>query len=452
LHPLTPLLRGARMLALAVAAISWQGYAQLGFTHWLELVIAILVVMLAISAVSWYVTGYEIMSRELRVSEGLLWRRTRAIPLERLQAVDIVRPLLARLTGLAELRLEVVGAGKAEAPLAFLRLSEATALRERLLALAGGAPSTAAPTPAEPEAIAPTERLLHTVDNRRVLLGQLLTPHAWTVPIALLVTVVPYARERHWTFVAAGSLLTAFIGVVQVPVRRILDDWNFRIGADAAGLRLHHGLLDTRNQTVPPRRVQAIGITRPLLWRIPGWLHVRIDVAGYGQHDRQAGMRAGVLLPVAEPATARAVVHEVLGVDVDAVALYAAPARARWLAPLRQPYLCAGLTDEVVASTDGLLTRRLVVAPLARIQSVRVVQGPVQRLLRLADVHVDTAAGALHVVAPHRDVRDAYALADTLSVASRAARSRGVPHQRSTQPTTANVTPTYAQPTNTSMR
>ena len=43
-----------------------------------------------------YNTGYHVVGRELRVYEGLLWRRTRAIPLERLQAVEVVRPLPAR--------------------------------------------------------------------------------------------------------------------------------------------------------------------------------------------------------------------------------------------------------------------------------------------------------------------------------------------------------------------
>ena len=90
-----------------------------------------------LAVVSWYNTGYHIVGRELRIHEGLLWRRTRAIPLERLQAVEVVRPLLAQLTGLAELRLEVVGGGKTEAPLAYLTVAEAAPLRDRLLALAG---------------------------------------------------------------------------------------------------------------------------------------------------------------------------------------------------------------------------------------------------------------------------------------------------------------------------
>jgi putative membrane protein len=266
------------------------------------------------------------------------------------------------------------------------------------------------------------ERLVHAVDNRQVLLGQLLTPHAWTLPVFLVLTVVPFAQERHWSFVAVGSLLTAVVSVVQVPARRVLDEWHFRIGADPTGLRLHHGLLDTRNQTVPPQRVQAIEVVWPLLWRLAGWLRARIDVAGYGQHDRGAGIRAGILLPVADAETTRRVVGEVLGVDLAALPLAPAPPRARWLAPLRWPRLGFGATDTVVAASDGWPSRRLVVVPLSRIQSVRVVQGPLERLLRLATVHVDIA-GALHAVGEHRDSEEAYRLADALAAASRAARA-----------------------------
>ena len=57
------------------------------------------------------------------------------------------------------------------------------------------------------------------------------------------------------------------------------------------------------------------------------------------------------------------------------------------------------------------------VVPLARVQSVRVVQGPLQRALGLATVHVDTAGG-LHAVGRHRATADACALAALLSGAA----------------------------------
>jgi putative membrane protein len=70
----------------------------------------------------------------------------------------------------------------------------------------------------------------------------------------------------------------------------------------------------------------------------------------------------------------------------------------------------------------GVLTRNLVLVPYARIQSVRVVRGPVQRLLRLATVHLDTAGGS-GAAAEDRDVLEAWELAAELAARARVARS-----------------------------
>ena len=72
------------------------------------------------------------------------------------------------------------------------------------------------------------------------------------------------------------------------PVRRVLDDWDFRLARDAAALRVRQGLLETRSQTVPLHRVQGVRVTWPLLWRSVGWARARIDVAGYARPRRGA--------------------------------------------------------------------------------------------------------------------------------------------------------------------
>jgi putative membrane protein len=429
LHPLSPLLRGVKLVAVVVAAISVQGFAQLGLFRWLGMVVIVAVGVVAVSAISWLVTGYHVLGRELRVYEGLLYRRTRAIPLERLQAVEVVRPLLARLAGLAELRLEVVGGAKTEAPLAYLTVADAVALRKRLVALSGagrapaaavgdeaGAPPEAAPAPAPP-----AERHLHTVDNRDVLVSQLLTPQVLFLPVGLFFLVVQFWFGGAWSLVALLGLLTAIIGTVGQPVRRILADWNFRLAVDPAGLRVRHGLTETRSQIVPLHRVQAVAATWPLLWRGMRWLRCRLDVAGYSSSE-QDGRSADRLLPVGDLATARRLLAEVLPVDLTALPLVGPPARARWVAPWRQPILGAGLTEHVFTTRDGRLTREVVVVPYARIQSVRIVQGPLQRQLGLATVHADTA-GSVRAAAHHRDLAEARALAAELTARARAARA-----------------------------
>ncbi|MEV0005929.1 PH domain-containing protein [Micromonospora sp. NPDC050980] len=429
LHPLSPALHGAKSLVVVIAGLSWSTLNRVGF-GWFAVLVAVFVLgATVLSVVSWWNTGYHVVGRELRVHEGLLWRRTRAIPLERLQAVEVVRPLLAQLTGLAELRLEVVGGGKTEAPLAYLGVAEAAALRQRLLAVAGRAPGpapvAAAGVPAQP---APTGRRLHAVRNQDLLVSQLLTPQAFLLPFGVAFVVAQFLSEGSWSFVAVASTLTAMFGVVLQPIRRVLDDWSFRLDADGDTLRVHNGLLETRVQTVPLHRVQTVGVTWPLLWRVKGWLRLRLEVAGYSAGEPDDRNRPDRLLPVGDAGTGGRVVTEVLpGVRLDALPGTPPPARARWLRPLSRRVVGAGLDERVFVARSGLLTRRLTLVPYARIQSVRVTQGPAQRRLRLATVHADTAGGA-GAAAVDRDLHDAWELAAELTARARAAR-RADPHR-----------------------
>ncbi|MFF5173867.1 PH domain-containing protein [Micromonospora sp. NPDC000089] len=456
LHPLSPVLHGAKSLVVVIAGLSWSTLSRVGF-GWFAALVAVLALGATILAViSWWNTGYHVVGRELRMHEGLLWRRTRAIPLERLQAVEVVRPLLAQLTGLAELRLEVVGGGKTEAPLAYLSVADAAVLRGRLLAVAGRTPGrtpgrtapqdgaagaaeagpgeggaawadrTGVPGPLVPAATTePVGVPLHAVRNPDLLVSQLLTPQAFLLPVGLAFVVVQFLSEGSWSFIAVASTLTAMAGIVLQPVRRVLDDWDFRLAREENRLRIRNGLLETRVQTVPLDRVQAVGVTWPLLWRVRGWLRLRLEVAGYSAAEPDDRNRPDRLLPVGDLPTGERIVAEVLpGVRLGALSLTPPPARARWLRPLAARKLGAGLHERVFAVRSGLLTRQLALVPYARIQSVRVVQGPAQRRLRLATVHADTAGGA-GAAAQDRDLAEAWALAAELSARAHAARLTG---------------------------
>lgn len=429
LHPLSPLLHGAKSLIAIVVALSWQTLYRVGLGWFIVIVVLFTLGTVVLSVVSWRFTGYHIVGRELRIYEGLLWRRTRAIPLERLQAVEVVRPFMARLTGLAELRLEVVGGGKTEAPLAYVRVAEAVTLRDRLLHLAGPAATVAAPAgapigpaPARPIATAPPGQPLHAVTNQDLLLSQLLTPLTFSIPFGLVFLLAQFLGEGSTSFIAVASTITALAGILFQPVRRVIDDWNFRLVGDGTALRIRRGLVETRTQVVPLNRLQAVTATWPLLWRLAGWLRLHTTVAGYAGREQMSPEQ--VLMPVGDLATARRIIAAALpGVDLTAVPLTPPPQRARWLRPLAQPVLGAGLSERVFAIRHGLLVRRLVIVPYARIQSVRVVQGPLQRLLNLATVHVDVAGQG--ATAHHRAVDEAWALVAELATRARLARSTG---------------------------
>ncbi|BCJ50877.1 hypothetical protein Asp14428_23520 [Actinoplanes sp. NBRC 14428] len=423
LHPLSPLLNGAKSIAVIVAALSWQTLSQVGLERFALVVGVLAVAVVIFSVVGWLNTGYHVVGRELRIQDGLLWRRNRAIPLDRLQAVELRRPLLAQLTGLAELRLEVVGGSKTEAPLAYLTVREAAALRERLLALAGRTPGSD-PAAAGPAAAAPAlERPLFRVSNRDLLISQLLTPQAFLLPIGVAFVVMQFVLEGSWTFVGIASTVTAMAGVVLQPARRVLQDWDFRLARDPDGrLAVRYGLVETRSQIVPLHRVQSIGVTWPLLWRVQRWLHLRLDIAGYAGPQSGDGKRSDRLLPVGAFEAGRLLVWEVLpGVDLATLATVPPPSRARWLHPFTFRTMGIGMTPEVFVARSGLLTREMTLLPYARLQSVRVIQGPIQRLLGLASVYADTAGGRSGI-AEDRDLHEAWWLAEQLSGRARAAR------------------------------
>jgi putative membrane protein len=433
LHPLSPLLRGGRLAVLAVAALSWRGLDDLGVKRWLFAVGAIGVLTLIASAVHWAFTGYHLVGRELRVYEGLLWRRTRAIPLERLQSVELVRPLLARLTGLAELRLEVVGAHRTEAPLAFLRVQEAADLRTRLLAVRTAAlaqsPLAQSPLAQSPLAQSPPglsdpripgasrapQQVVVAVGNRDLVVSQLLRPHWWLIPVAILAPVFFLVTGRDLSLITVASTVTATIGAALPPVRAIMSDWQFTASVEPDGLRLHRGLTETRTQTVPPGRIQAVTVIWPLLWRGSSWVRAVMDIAGVPTRREQTDERAR-LLPVGTIDDAQRMLGVALpGFWLRSVVVAPVPVRAYLLGPVRAAGLGYQLNTTVFATRSGVLTRELRLVPYARIQSVRIRQGPLQRLLRLASVHVDCAGEGVHAVAPHRDAREARALATALA-------------------------------------
>jgi putative membrane protein len=418
LHPLSPFLHSIRQLVILVGIISWQGFAQLGFARFLGVVAIILIGAIIISVISWRFTGYEVVGRELRIHEGLLSRRTRAIPLERLQSAEVVRPLMAQLSGLAELRLEVVGGGKAEAPLAYLTVADAQDLRTHILELAAG---TTAQTKPEPE----PERVLYEVRDEDLILSQALAPEILFVPVAAAVVVIQFVTGGSFGFIAIASTITALIGIIVRPLRRLTRDWRCTVTMVGDRLHVRRGLTETRSQVVPQRRVQAVNVAWPLLWRPKRWVRVTLDIAAQGTRGADPeDSTATTLLPVASVYQARSIVPLcVPGADILNLPLSGVPDRAMWVAPIARTVLAAGAADHAFATVDGVLTRRLRLVPYARIQSVRVRQGWLQQRLRLASVFVDIAGGGPAAVAAERDVAEAYALARELTARAQAARS-----------------------------
>ncbi len=419
LHPVTPLRRAWAPVAVLVGwAVHDPDQAQrqltrLTTTH-LLIGLALLIPAAALYGfLTWWFTHYAVTDTELRIRTGLLFRRTAHIRLERIQAIDVTQPLLARVAGVAKLKLDVIGTGKKD-ELAFLGADQARALRAELLARAAGF----APETAHEVGEAPARQLLR-VPPGVLAVSLLLTGATWGTLLAAAVvpTLLWLATHNLWTVLATALPLVGAAGASSAG--RFVGEYDWTVAESPDGLRIDHGLLDRAHETVPPGRVQTVRLVEPLLWRRRRWVRVELDVAGSSN---------SVLLPVAPREIAESVVARVLpGVSVPpGPELTRPPRRAARCRPLWWRGHGLAVTDAVFAARYGLLRRSLALVPHAKVQSVRLTQGPWRRALRLADVHVDTGANKT-VTARLRDADEAAELLRSQAERSRTGRRDAPP-------------------------
>jgi putative membrane protein len=412
LHPLSPLVRVGRAVVplLVVVFIPFGGRNQQ--SPWWHVAVVGLFVLGGV--VSWLVTRWRVEDGSLRVESGLFRRDSQRMPLARVQAVDIVRPGLARMLGLAEVRLRTAGDSGDAGRLAYLRLAEAERVRAQLLAIAHGVSADAPAPPEWPLYVQRGDRLVGSVALSR--------PFGVLVLFAAAVVVLEFLAPA-----VAGSVLGAsfayVLAVATVVWRRFNAGFGLRVAEAADGLRLRAGALETRAETIPRGRVQALVRTEPLFWRPAGWVRQQIDVAGQAKsrEERQAGTRQLRDVVPAGTAVEADLLLERLLPDRPAE-LVPPPARARWKSPLRYHWLRLGWNDVAIIVTSGRVTRRTVWIPLAKVQSLRLRQGPVQRRLGLTTLEVDAAGKRVAARAHDRDAGEAEALLLHLAEACRRAR------------------------------
>jgi putative membrane protein len=522
LHPVTPLVRSWTVVAVALVFLGQQSLERFNEAAdltgtvtglWWKILlglVALAAVALGYSALAWRMTAYAIDDNSVHMRKGVLFRQQRDARLDRLQAVDIRQPLLARLFGLAELTLEVAGGSGSAIAIGFLKDADARQLRADLLARAAGvrarsaAPAPAARSTAGPADVASApvaagasgvvpasaraepggagidggrgtddgaapdvatlpaeeapEELLYEVPLALLLRSLVRSPVLWIVAAAIIGVVVAVVLTRQPGILA--SAFPAVIGGGSYLFNRVAGEFGFRAALSPDGIRLRHGLLETRAQTIPPGRIQAVSLSQGPLWRGPDWWRVQVNVAGYGVDASNGGSRQTVLLPVGsrqealtalwlvlpdlgaadplalldEGLTAMAPAHgddaaAVGSDDAGAARFTNAPRRARWVDPISWRRNGFAATDRALLLRGGRIVRRLVVVPHERTQSLAVVQGPLQRRMGVATFTVHSTPGPVAPQVQHLDQRDAARLLAEQATRARAARAAAGPER-----------------------
>jgi putative membrane protein len=398
----------------AVAALLGQmfgGSDDDGLPVWIDAVLRIgggLVVGVLFGFLTWWFTRYVIDGSELRINSGVLQKSSRRIPYERIQSIDIAEPLLARILGLAELRIEMAGGSNARSSLRFLTLEDARSLRRLLLGRAHGRGVDELAAEAHEDEL----ELIARVTPGRVLLGTVLTLDF----LAALFGTVVVLSAALWSdriITLLGGIVPLATWLAQIVGKRVLRQWDFTLLRGPSGLRIERGLLSRTSQSIPFARVQGVEVEDPFLWRRLGWQRLEVDVAGFGSGDGDDSSDIGsTLLPIADPALGAAVLDELVpGARPENVEPIRVPRRAWPFAPVGWRYRWVGADDVAFTSRTGWLQRTTDVVPHARTQSVELRQGPWQRRLGVATVEVHTPKGPVDADGRHLDEGDAQRVA-----------------------------------------
>lgn len=474
LHP-TTLLQGLLrtlpgFVVLLIPVLAGRG----GGGHRFFLAMALLYALIGLPAtlLAYLRFRYRITPEQVEIVSGILSRQHRSIPIDRIQRVEVDRPLLHRLFGTARVRLMTGSGTGAEGELDAVALDDALAFRATVRRLQArleqpadpAAESTGVPVEAEePEAeevFRLTPGLLLRAGAMRFSLVYIALAFSGMQFVGLTVEdVVDWIERTNLIaripfFDLSPLLALAFsVGVAVVLswmaglLVTVVRFHGFTLRADARRLYTERGLGGRFERAIPRSKVQAVLYgTNPITRRFG---YAQLSVQTMGLDDSGAGREVVVPLarladvsalsgrllghPAAEvlrPVSRRFVrrrglrytVYVVLGsllasrVWEPALGGLALVPLAWWLAWAQWRAHGYAFDGRVLVVQHGALWRRQWHLPLAKFQTVERWANLFQRRLGLASVYVDTA-GAPDVGAPVVEdlpEEEARALADRL--------------------------------------
>ena len=392
---------------------------------------------------------YRITPKEIIIQSGVLTRKHRSIPIERIQNIEIEQSLLPRLFGTAKVKIETAGSAKTEGMLEFVGIDTAHAIRDVVRTYqrqTDAEPDT--PLEHGPDQDATTEEaeasnLLFSMSTGRVFLVGMLRFSLLYIALAFsaLQQLNPDPDEielwltRGWLrplveFAISSPALMTLIAVISAVllswVTGILVSLNryygFKIWLDQNKLHKRHGLLTLSQGTIPISRVQALILRANLLMRRFKWMALEVQTMGLESsqqghqvaaplaREEEAVQIASHLLPMKLPEkfhpVSRLIIRRTFIRYFVSMSLFIVPATFYWkpafwgLGLLAFVPIYAMMTYKnhgYALAGDKLFVRRGVfkhyiwIIPVSKFQVLYASASIFQRRLGLQSVYIDTA-------------------------------------------------------------
>ncbi len=314
LHPLAVLLIARRFVGMSLLPAAAL-LLSAGTKVLVPLLVTALLVGVPLAVLSWSRFRYRVAGGRLELHSGVVGRKVRTIPLDRLRGVDLTASFLHRLLGLVRVEVEAAAGGgsRAELSLAAVSQSDAERLREALLGRARGV-----------EEEEPGPRRLYRASPGLLALGGITSMRYLLAPAAIVGFVfnladdlpgdiagraADAAAERAPTdpvligLLAAGAILAV---VLVAAAGSLLVDWDFTLEDDGERLTASRGLLTRRLVQLDRDRIRGADVRDTPLRRPFGI--AAVTAIAPGLRGRTGGT---TLAPVTHAAAAAALLRSV---------------------------------------------------------------------------------------------------------------------------------------------
>lgn len=420
--------------------------------------IVLCVLIWVVSGLWWRRLGFKLDDEEISIRRGVLSKSLRSARYDRTQAVDVVENLIARIFGLASVRVETAGGTSSVIEVAYLKKAEAEALRLEVLAHVHGVvdgqaePEVAIAALVDEKGSTPLGAEKEHPDivpeipiKRSVAASALRFTTILTVAFVVVIVVTP---------VPLSTVIPILVGIIPGIWGLLDSSWRFnaQVNEEENTLNIAYGLADRRRQSIRIERIHGVRIAQPFLWRMLGWYEVNVSVAGYGRASGGAQSGSTRILPVGNRELAMTLFECVSDLSAEQIENYAqlegftkpeftSPKRAFWSSPLdHSKQAVTLLADDTIAITHaGRINRRVTAVTTSHIQELTFKAGPIRQALGLGTVAFEMVAGPATLAGEDLEYPDCIELMDRL-------RTRKLPAMTSaSQPTIAEVENIYRE-------
>lgn len=312
LHPIAAVVNALRQLKeLIIPFLVFVVFGSRG-TNW-DLFyfygsIGAVVLIFVYGVLAWYRFTYRIEQGELRIEYGLIVRKKRYIPFDRIQSLDLSEGILQRMFGLVKVKVETAGSGgmglqDGEAVLTAITREDAEEIHNYLISIKKDGLAE------QREEVC--DDILYRITMKELLMLASTSGGAGVVISAVLAFVsqfeefIPYEQifDRFEHFVKSGMVFVSvvvFVGFLLAWIIAVFGTMlkyaNFTVRKVDNDLVITRGLLEKRQFTIPLNRIQAVRISENLVRQPIGYASAYLESAGGSALDHESSKV--IILPI----------------------------------------------------------------------------------------------------------------------------------------------------------